>query len=223
MEQTLEQPKKRVGKPNTRVNYTYWTELRLSKGVTVETVANAINLPVHRVRTYFSGEHIPQEYALMSLCNYFDISIEEGRNAFIQDHEIWEQRHSAEWHEHDKQRESEYHKKYIRSKVIPICVCFDRKKDDDLLAKLETIELGNRSAYIKWVMRKHLGNDMFSTERLTPEVMDLLHIIYSEVPFEIFMKLVGSLIDTKTIDANLLYGYVSYSTFMEIYRLQNQI
>ena len=203
--------------------YTYWTEKRLAKGVTIETVSASTGIPTGALRTYFSGEHIPRKYALMKICNYFDVNIAEGQAASIAANELWNQQHSTEWHEHDKQRESEYHKKYNSTNAIPICVSFDRKKDRDLLEKLDSIELGARSTYIKWVMRKHLGNDMFSTERLTSEVVDLLKIIYSEVPFEIFMKALSSLLDTKTFDVHLLYGYVSYPTFMKIYKLQNQI
>lgn len=215
--------KKRVGKPFTCRNYTFWTEQRLAKGVTVQTISAAIDIPEGALRTYFSGEHIPRGLNLMKLCNYFNIPIEQGEAEFIKDHEIWENRHTDEWRTHDKQRESEYHKKYNQTNAIPICISFDRNKDRDLLDKLDSIELGARTTYIKWVMRKHLGNDFFSTERLTPEVLDLLKVVYSEVPFEIFMKTVSSLIDTKTIDSDLLYGYVSYPTFMRIYELKNRI
>lgn len=203
--------------------YTFWTEQRLAKGVTISTIAANTGLPAGAVRTYFDGEHIPREYAAMKICDYFDIPLAQGKEEFIKDHELWKKRHTSDWFAHDKQRESEYHKKYNDTNAIPICVSFDRVKDRDLLDKLDSIELGNRSPYIKWLMRKHLGNDLFSTERLTPEVQNLLKVIYSEVPFEIFMQTLSTLLDTKTFDAHLLYGYVTYATFMEIYRLQNYI
>ena len=207
----------------TTKNYTFWTAQRLKKGVTIPTIAKALELPEGAVRTYFSGRHIPRDYALMKICDYFDIPLEEGREASVKDHEIWKQRHSAEWHTHDKDRESAYHKQYTTNDAYMLCITFRYKEDFDLVKKMQSIELGSRGSYVKWVLRQHLGNDMFSTERFTPEVSNLLKIIYSEVPFEIFMQMLSSLVDTKTIDARLLYGYVSYHTFMEIYKLQDKI
>ena len=202
---------------------TFWSMLRIARGVTLQTIAKDTGIGLGALTTYFSGEHIPREFALMTLCNYFDVDLDLGREKFNEGHEIWNNRHSPEWHTHDRQRESEYHKKYNRTNAIPICISFDRKKDRDLLDKLDTIELGNRSPYIKWLMRQHLGNDAFSTERLTQEVRDVLSVIYSEVPFDIFMKCLETLLDTKMFDVKLLYGYVTYKTYMKIYKMQDNI
>ena len=136
--QEIEQPKKRKNKPNCRY-YTFWNELRIAKGVSVETVAKATELPQGALSTYFLGEHVPREYAARVLCDYFDVDYELGKSKFVEDHEMWEQRHSADWYAHDKQRESEYHKKYNQTNAIPICISFDRTKDRDLLDKLDTI------------------------------------------------------------------------------------
>ena len=205
-------------------SHTFWTEQRLAKGVTIPTISNDTGLPYGALVTYFSGRHIPREYATRVLCEYFGVDYELGQSKFIEDHEIWKQRHSVDWVAHDKAREHKYFTEvYTKSKVYMMSLAFDYANDDDLIKKLNTVELGNRSAYIKWIMRKHLGNDFFSTERLTPEVTNLLKIIYSEVPFEIFMQMLSTLLDTKTIDAKLLYGYVSYPTFLKIYRLQDCI
>ena len=212
------------GVPHQKIKIdTWWAMLRIARGVSIPKLSSDIDIPIGALTTYFSGEHIPREYATRKICLYFDVDYEFGKSKFIEGHNSWNTRHSAEWFAHDKQRESEYHRKYNNTNAIPYCVSFDRTKDRDLLDKLDSIELGNRSPYIKWVLRQHLGNDTFSTERLTPEVNALLKIIYSEVPFEIFMQMLSTLLDSKRIDAYLLYGYVSYHTFLEIYRLQNYI
>lgn len=201
----------------------FWSDLRVERNVKLETIAKDTGLQLGALQTYFSGEHIPREYASRVICNYFDIPYEQGRVEFIKAHVKFNRRHDPEWFVHDKLRESVYHYEYNRTKAIPYCIHFDRIKDADLINKLSTIESGKRSAYIRNVLRRHLGNDTFSTERLTPEVQELLKIIYSEVPFEIFMQMLSSLLDTKTIDDKLLYGYVSYDTYLKIYRLQDNI
>ena len=215
--------KKRIHKPFTTKNYTFWTQRRLARGVTVTTLAKQFGVCEGTMRTYFSGEHIPRESMIMQLCNYFDVDLAVGRSEFIKDHQIWEERHSAEWHKHDKEREKAYFHNYYYNNNYLVCLNFNRKTDKDLIDKLHTIELGNRCEYIRNLLRKHLGNDNFSTERLTPEVRDILSIIYSEVPFDIFMKCLETLLDTKTFDVKLLYGYVSYPTFIKIYKLQDKI
>lgn len=202
---------------------TFWTKQRLVRNLQLPKIAKDTGLPLGAIVTYFSGEHIPREYATRVLCQYFDIDYELGKAKFIEDHQIWNTRHSTEWFAHDKQRESEYHKKYNRNNAIPLCFSFDRTKDRDLLDKLDAIEPGNRTAYIKWVLRQHLGNDAFSTERLTPEVNALLKVVYSEVPFEIFMQMLAKLLDSKKIDAEVLYGYVSYPTYLKVLKLQNYV
>ena len=202
---------------------TRWAKLRAKRGVTIPTIAKETGLSVSSLTTYFSGEHIPRDYALMVLCNYFDIDVETGRDFFIKDHQIWNTTHSAEWHKHDKERERAYFNKYYHTNGYLVCLNFSRKSDKDLIDKLNTIELGNRCAYIRNLLRKHLGNDNFSTERLTPEVRDVLSVIYSEVPFDIFMKCLETLLDTKMFDVKLLYGYVTYKTYMKIYKMQDKI
>ncbi len=202
---------------------TFWGKLREEHNITFGSLSKELGLSHGALVTYFSGEHIPREYAARKICHFFNIDYEFGMSKFKSDHTIWDMRHDDRWHAHDKQRESDYHKKYIRNNAIPYCVSFDRTKDRDLLDKLDSIELGNRSPYIKWVLRQHLGNDKFSADRLTPEVQALLKVIYSEVPFEIFMQMLSTLIDSKRIDARILYGYVSYPTFIEIRKLENYI
>ena len=159
----------------------------------------------------------------MRLCDYFGVSIEEGRAGFISDHELWEQRHTDEWRNHDKQREAKYHKEWSTTHAYTLCIAFSRTNDIDLLSKINTIECGQRGSYVKWVLRQHLGNDEFSTERLTPEIMDILKLIYSEVPFEMFIETLSDLMDTKKFNIELLYGYVSYDTYMKMYKLQDYI
>ena len=202
---------------------TFWSKLRVKRNISLRAIAKDTGIPIGALTTYFSGEHIPREYAARVICNYFDIPYEQGKIEFIKDHVAFNQRHTAEWFIHDKSRESAYHYDYNRTHAIPYCVSFHLVKDADLINKLNTIESGKRSPYIKNVLRQHLGNDKFSTERLTPEVQELLKVIYSEVPFEIFMQMLSSLLDTKTIDAKLLYGYVTYPTFLKVYRLQDRI
>lgn len=202
---------------------TFWSNLRIERGITINQISQDTGLPLGSLTTYFSGEHVPREYALRTLCYYFGIDVDKGREEFIQGHEIWDARHSEEWRQHDKQRESTYAKNYYRENVYMTCLPLSRTSDADIIEKLNTIEVGNRSSYIRWVLRQHLRNDNFSIERLTPEIKNLLKVIYSEVPFDIFMTMLSSLLDKKTIDAKLLYGYVTYPTFLEVYRLQNCI
>jgi len=215
--------KKRARKPFTIKNYTFWTQQRLAKGVTVAALAKEFDVTEGSLQTYFSGEHIPRESVIMQFCNYFGVDKATAKAAFVKDHQIWEERHSSEWHKHDKEREKAYFNKYYYNNSYLVCLNFNRKTDKDLIDKLNTIELGNRCGYIRNLLRKHLGNDNFSTERLTPEVRGVLSVIYTEVPFDIFMKCLETLLDTKTFDVKLLYGYVSYSTFIKIYKLQDKI
>lgn len=202
---------------------TFWSDLRVARGVTIPQLSKDIGIPIGALHTYFSGEHIPRETALLQICYYFNVDPEIGRAKFIEGNKHWIKRHNEEWHVHERQRESTYHKFYNNCYAIPMCISFSRSYDKDLLDKLETIESGKRSSYIKGVLRKHLGNDDFSTERLTQEIRDLLEIIYSEVPFDIFMQTLTTLLNTKTFDERLLYGYVSFPTFIKIRKLQNQI
>ena len=202
---------------------TFWSNLRVARGVTIPQLSKDTGIPVGALHTYFSGAHIPRETALLQICYYFGVDPELGRAKFVEGNKQWISRHNADWHTHDKQRESLYHKYYNSHYAIPICVSFSRKADKDLLDKLDTIEAGKRTRYIKGILRKHLGNDDFSTERLTAEVRDLLEMIYSEVPFDIFMQTLTTLLNTKTFDERLLYGYVSFPTFIKIRKLQNQI
>ena len=209
------------GKPNVD---TFWSKLRVARNLSIPKVSEDTGLPIGSLTTYFSGEHVPREYALRTLCYYFDVDLEEGKSEFIKDHETWNKRHSDEWHNHDKQRQSAYYKnKYANGDVYLMTIALRKNADKDIIDKLNTIEIGNRSTYLRWVLGQHLRNDNFSVERLTPAVRNLLEVIYSEVPFDIFMKMLSSLLDTKTIDAKLLYGYVSYSTFLKVYKLQNCI
>jgi hypothetical protein len=208
--------------PHQKIN-TWWAMLRIDRGVSISKLSSDIDIPSGALETYFSGEHIPREYAARKICLYFDIDYEFGKSKFIEAHNFWNTRHSAEWFAHDRQRESDYHRKYNNTNAIPYCVSFDRNSDRDLLDKLDTIESGKRSPYIKWVLRQHIKNDVFSLERLTPEVVNVLKLIYSEVPFEVFTAVLSGLIDCKMFDARMLYDYVSYPTFLEIYRLQNRI
>jgi transcriptional regulator with XRE-family HTH domain len=210
------------GVPHQKSN-TWWAMLRIDRGVSISKLSSDIDIPIGALTTYFNGEHIPREYATRKICLYFDVDYELGKSKFIEDHNFWNTRHSAEWFAHDKQRESEYHKKYNKTNAIPYCVSFDRSKDRDLLDKLDTVESGKRSPYIKWVLRQHLRNDAFSLERLTPEVIALLQKLYSEIPFDVFLNVLSGLIDRKMLDARMLYDHVSYPTFLEIYRLQDKI
>lgn len=212
-----------LSRANTVVNYTFWTKQRLAKGVTVKTVAQELGLTQGAMQTYFSGEHVPRDYALMKICKYFDVDIETGRAEFAKDHKLWNDRHSDAWRAHDKQRESEYHKKYNQTRALPYCISFDRINDADLIAKLDNIELGARSTYVKWVLRGHLGNDFFSTERLTPEVVDILKVIHPLIPFDEFMQVLSRLIDSKTLDMRPFYGTVDFDTYLQLYLLKNRI
>ena len=211
-----------MGPANSKLN-TYWSQLRVERNVTIPVLCSETGLSEGALVTYFSGEHVPREYAARKLCYYFGVDYDFGLSKFIEGHKIWNERHSEEWHKHDKQRESTYAKNYYRENVYMTCLPLSRNSDADIIEKLNTIEVGNRSSYIRWVLRQHLRNDTFSTERLTPEVQALLKVIYSEVPFEIFMQMLSTLLDSKKIDAKLLYGYVSYPTFLEISKLQNYI
>lgn len=211
-----------MGKAHTKLT-TFWSQKRLESGLTLDKLSSDIGIAVGALRTYLDGEHIPREYAMRKICHYFDVDFVEGRLHFIEDHEVWQNRHPKEWHNHDTQRERTYYKRWYRDCGYNLCINFSKEHDADLYDKLSTIELGNRAPYVKWVLRQHLGNDTFSTERFTSEVQNLLKVIYSEVPFEIFMQMLSSLTDTKTIDAKLLYGYVSYPTFLKVYKLQDRI
>jgi len=201
---------------------TYWSKLRVEHGITLLALSRELGISAGALRTYFSGEHVPREYAARKLCQYFGIDYNLGLSKFQEDHRIWNERHNTEWHIHNKQREAKYYKKYY-SNAYMLCLNLSRKSDADIIEKLMTIELGNRASYVRWVLRQHLRNDNFSTERITPEIQALLQVIYSEVPFDIFMQTVSTLLDTKQIDVKLLYGHVSYDTYLEIYRLQNYI
>ena len=111
------------GVPHQKIN-TWWAMLRIDRGVSISKLSSDIEIPIGALTTYFSGEHIPREYAARKICLYFDIDYEFGKSKFVEAHNSWNTRHSAEWFAHDKQRESEYHRKYNNTNAIALLTNF---------------------------------------------------------------------------------------------------
>lgn len=202
---------------------TQWSQLRIDRGISFQDLAKEVDVPLGALFTYFSGEHVPPKSAILKICHYFNVDFSTGQDMFVADHEIWLNRHDETWFTHEKQREAAYIRQYHKSIAYMACISFRYDKDADLITKLESIESGNRAAYIRWVLRQHLGTDAFYTEIITKEIQEVLGLIYSEVSFDIFIKILYDLIQYKTFDIQLLYGYVDFHTFMKIYKLRDKL
>lgn len=70
---------------------TFWSKMRVEAGLTLKEVAEAIGVSSEKtLGNYFSGQSMPSERMIATLCDLFDVNLLKGTQEFTKAHKAWD-------------------------------------------------------------------------------------------------------------------------------------
>lgn len=73
----------------------FWSRKRVENSVTLKEIANLLGKKETTVGAYFSGQLMPNDDTIHTLCDFFDVSFNDGQIEFQHAHREWKARHYA--------------------------------------------------------------------------------------------------------------------------------
>jgi len=74
---------------------TFWNRVRAEKGIKIKEVAEFLHRPEGSVGMYFSGQVMPNENTIRTLCDFFDVEFDKGVLEFQHANRNWKAEHNA--------------------------------------------------------------------------------------------------------------------------------
>ena len=68
----------------------FWMRKRIDVGLRYSDIAEATGLRANALSRYFSGSTMPNDNAIATICNFFDVDEVRGKSEFIKIHEAWD-------------------------------------------------------------------------------------------------------------------------------------
>ena len=85
-------PEKKTKAPHTFKD-NFWSKQRVEKGMTIREIAEFLGKGDTQVGMYFSGQQMPGEYVIRTLCELFDVEYNKGELEFQHAHRAWKADH----------------------------------------------------------------------------------------------------------------------------------
>ena len=74
---------------------TFWNRVRVEKGIKIREVAEFLHRHGGSVGMYFSGQVMPDENTIRTLCDFFDVEFDKGVLEFQHANRNWKAEHNA--------------------------------------------------------------------------------------------------------------------------------
>lgn len=74
---------------------TFWNRIRVEKGIKIKEVAEFLHRPEGGVGMYFTGQIMPDENIIRTLCDFFDVEFDKGVLEFQHANRNWKAEHNA--------------------------------------------------------------------------------------------------------------------------------
>ena len=72
---------------------TEWNKRRVDRGFKLREIASYLHTGVGRVGAFFTGQQMPPDDIIESLCDYFDVDFLAGKHEFEEAHKHWDAEH----------------------------------------------------------------------------------------------------------------------------------
>ena len=82
--------KKGIKKPAVTFKDNFWSRKRVEANVTMNEIADLLGINVKTASAYFTGQLIPHEEQIKTLCDFFDVDVIEGTREFVNAHKTYE-------------------------------------------------------------------------------------------------------------------------------------
>ena len=154
---------------------TFWCKQRVAKNLYTKEVAEMLGFEMSTVSQWFSGQHMPKDKHIRSICKLFDVDYNEGQLAFQKAHLEWKS-------EHDKRKTKFMNK--------------DQKAPKEEEVALSSADKINNVAEVILALYSKISCEAFLTvyNAITsgkPEDCDIERIIYQKVDFDTYKQIIA--------------------------------
>ena len=72
---------------------TFWNQQRIENGLKLTDIADYVKLDSRKIGGYFTGQFMPPDDVIDSICDMFDIDSVRGKSEFMKAHAAWDAEH----------------------------------------------------------------------------------------------------------------------------------
>ena len=170
---------------NSRIKIkNFWNMVLYNNNCTQLQITDLLGAKKSTVSAYFSGFLMPKDDVIHTLCDYFDVDFDTGRNEFRKAYETWGKVHSD---------------KYVKSGDTYTCRKDTALKKSAQIPKSKTIVKESKKSssnkqrfdtykYARALYKRLLFNDFIGIYDCKSHE-DVLRLIYDKVNFDIFAEI----------------------------------
>ena len=163
----------------------FWSKKRVEQNVSVQDVAELLNINVKTAGSYFTGQQCPHEEQIKIICDFFDVDIIEGTREFINAHKQYDATH--------KRVLAASAKKPNESKKVKAAKVTETANETDIIIPKDTsikvVGFTDNRKVIEKILYGTLSYDDFELFKARLDgVGDPLELIYDKVDYRTFRR-----------------------------------
>lgn len=163
----------------------FWSKKRVEQNVSIQDVAELLNINVKTASSYFTGQQCPHEEQIKIICDFFDVDVIEGTREFINAHKKYDATH--------KRVLTASAKKPKESKKVKAAESTDTANETDIIIPKDTpikvVGFTDNRKVIEKILYGTLSYDDFELFKARLDgVGDPLELIYDKVDYRTFRR-----------------------------------
>ena len=177
----------------------FWSKKRVEQNVTIDEIAELLEINKKTASAYFTGQLVPHEYQIKTLCEYFGVDIIEGTREFYNAHKHYDATHK---------------------RTLKLSAKTQKKIEE---ATKEEPAWNDEPTPVEKVAEK-IREQEEAYKRLVESPYDpnkIVELLYGKIPFMLFNEVYVALERGLRVD-EIIYGKIDYEIYCKVLELEKR-